>query len=87
MDKGWNQVMFHFNELHEDFFDRLKKAYPSLTPKDLRLCAYLKMNLTTKEMATLMNVSLRGVEASRYRLRKKLDLSSEANLTEFVMGY
>jgi len=43
--------------------------------------------LTTKEMATLMNVSLRGVEASRYRLRKKLDLSSEANLTEFVMGY
>ena len=87
MDEGWDQVMFHFNELHEDFFDRLKKAHPSLTPKDLRLCAYLKMNLTTKEMATLMNVSLRGVEASRYRLRKKMDLPSEENLTEFVMGY
>lgn len=86
-DEGWDQVMYHFNELHEDFFERLKKSYPSLTPKDLKMCAYLKMNLTTKEMASLMNVSIRGVEASRYRLRKKLDLPTEANLTEFIMTY
>lgn len=85
--EGWDQVMFHFNELHENFFDRLRTAYPSLTPKDLRLCAYLKMNLTTKEMATLMNVSSRGVEASRYRLRKKVNLSSDVNLTAFIMSY
>lgn len=87
MDEGWEQVMYHFSELNEGYFDRLKKAFPSLTPKDLKLCAYLKMNLTTKEMATLMNVSLRGVEASRYRLRKKLALESEENLTEFLMGF
>jgi len=86
MDEGWDQVMYHFNELHEDFFERLKKEYPALTPKDLRICAYLKMNLTSKEMASLMNISLRGVEASRYRLRKKMELSSEVNLTEFFMG-
>lgn len=86
-DEGWDQVMYHFRELHEDFFERLKKSYPSLTPKDLKMCAYLKMNLTTKEMASLMNVSIRGVEASRYRLRKKLDLPTEANLTEFIMTY
>lgn len=86
MDEGWDQVMYHFNEMHEDFFDRLKRDYPALTPKDLRICAYLKMNLTSKEMASLMNVSLRGVEASRYRLRKKLDLPSEVNLTEFIMA-
>lgn len=87
IDEGWEQVMYHFNELNEGYFDRLKKEYPSLTPKDLKLCAYLKMNLTTKEMATLMNVSLRGVEASRYRLRKKLELETEENLTEFLMGF
>ena len=85
-DEGWEQAMYHFNELHADFFDRLKAAHPDLTPKDLRICAYLKMNLSSKEMASLMNISLRGVEASRYRLRKKLDLPSEANLTEFLMG-
>lgn len=60
---------------------------PALTSKDLGICAYLKMNLSSKEMASLMNVSLRGVEASRYRLRKKLGLDSEVNLTEFIMGY
>lgn len=85
-DEDWDQAMYHFNELHADFFDRLKTAHPELTPKDLRICAYLKMNLSSKEMASLMNISLRGVEASRYRLRKKLDLSSDANLTEFLMG-
>lgn len=87
IDDGWEQVMYHFNELNEGYFDRLKKQYPSLTPKDMKLCAYLKMNLTTKEMATLMNVSVRGVEASRYRLRKKLELDTDENLTEFLMGF
>lgn len=87
IDEGWEQVMYHFNELNEGYFDRLKKDYPSLTPKDLKLCAYLKMNLTTKEMASLMNVSLRGIEASRYRLRKKLDLETEDNLTAFLMSF
>ncbi|MEN0005684.1 MAG: triple tyrosine motif-containing protein [Bacteroidota bacterium] len=85
-DNNWEQLMFHFNEIHEGFFEELKQKYPALTPKDLRLCAYLKMNLTTKEMASLMSVSLRGVEASRYRLRKKLGLGSEVNLTSFFMG-
>lgn len=86
-DDGWEQLMYHFNETHDGFFDKLKAEFPSLTPKDLRLCAYLKMNLNTKEMASLMNVSVRGVEASRYRLRKKLDLTSDENLTEFFMAF
>lgn len=77
----------HFNELNRDFFIRLKDEYPSLTPKDLKLCAYLKMNLSTKEIATLLNVSVRGVEASRYRLRKKMDLSSDKNITELMLQY
>ncbi len=79
--------MYHFKEVHKGFFDRLKKAYPSITPKDQKMCAYLKMNLSTKEISTLMNVSLRGVEASRYRLRRKLQLSADINLNEFLMKF
>lgn len=86
-DEGWEQVMFHFNQLHREFFERLKTNYPQLTPKDLKMCAYLRMNLSTKEMTSLLNVTTRGVEASRYRLRKKFDLTKEENLTEFLMQF
>lgn len=87
LDQGWDQVMYHFNEVHKGFFDRLKKAYPTITPKDQKMGAYLKMNLTSKEISTLMNVSLRGVEASRYRLRRKLELSPDINLNDFLMKF
>ncbi|MEM6380518.1 MAG: hypothetical protein AAF705_20200, partial [Bacteroidota bacterium] len=87
VDEGWDQLLYHFNELHPSFFDKLKNEHPSLTPKDLKLCAYLKMNLSTKEIANLMNVSIRGIEASRYRLRKRLDLPTDANLNTFFMNY
>ena len=86
-DDAWQQLMYHFNEIHPDFFEQLKINFPLLTPKDLKLAAYLKMNLSTKDMATLMNVSIRGVEASRYRLRKKMDIASDVNLNEFFMKY
>lgn len=86
-DEGWEQVMFHFNQLHREFFERLKTNFPKLTPKDLKMCAYLRMNLSTKEMTSLLNVTTRGVEASRYRLRKKFDLTKEENLTEFLMQF
>jgi DNA-binding CsgD family transcriptional regulator len=87
LDEGWEQFMLHFNELHGDFLKRIKKAYSTLTPKDLKLCGYLRMNLSTKEIASLMNVSVRGVEASRYRIRKKCELESTHNLTEFLMEF
>lgn len=87
LDEGWEQFMLHFNELHGDFLKRIKQAYPALTPKDLKLCGYLRMNLSTKEIASLMNVSIRGVEASRYRIRKKCALESGHNLTEFLMEF
>lgn len=87
LDEGWEQFMLHFNELHGDFLKRIKRNYPTLTPKDLKLCGYLRMNLSTKEIASLMNVSIRGVEASRYRIRKKCQLESGNNLTEFIMEF
>lgn len=85
LDENWEQFETYFDQVHENFFKRLRLKFPELTPKDQKLCAYLRMNLTTKEIAPLLNISVRGVEISRYRLRKKLDLNSEVNLVAFIM--
>ncbi|MER3316660.1 MAG: Two component regulator three Y domain-containing protein [Allomuricauda sp.] len=85
--EDWKRFEVNFKELHQDFFERLLKSYPSLTPKDLKLCAYLKMNLTTKEIAPLMGITVRGVEIHRYRLRKKLDMDSSENLSNFLITF
>ncbi|HRZ74840.1 MAG TPA: LuxR C-terminal-related transcriptional regulator, partial [Flavobacterium sp.] len=68
------------------FVHRLTNLYPSLTSKDIKLCIYLKMNLSSKEIAPLMNISYRGVELHRYRLRKKLNLHSDDNLSNFMIN-
>ncbi len=75
----------NFSEVHEDFFKKLLSTYEDLTPQDLKLAAFLKMNLSTKEIAPLFNISVRGLENKRYRLRKKLNLDNEVNLTEFFI--
>jgi len=85
--EDWRRFEVNFKELHQDFFERLLKSYPSLTPKDLKLCAYLKMNLSTKEIAPLMGITVRGVEIHRYRLRKKLDMDSSDNLSNFLITF
>ncbi len=74
-----------FDEVHEDFMNRLKSRYPALTPTELRLCAFLKMNISTKEIAPLMNISVRGVEICRYRVRKKLGIDRMTNLTSMLI--
>lgn len=85
LDDQWEQFASHFDTVHTDFLSIIKSKYPTLTPNELKLCAYLRMNLSTKEMAQLMNISVRGVEISRYRLRKKLGLPTEMNLFDFLM--
>ncbi|RFZ92126.1 transcriptional regulator [Mucilaginibacter conchicola] len=84
-NRDWNIFENSFNEAHENFFKKLKQDHPDLVPNDLKLCAYLRMNMSSKEMASLLNISLRGVEIRRYRLRKKLNLEHDKNLTEFLM--
>ncbi len=81
----WQNVMKNLKLSQEGFFRKLKNKYPSLTPNDLRLCSYLRMNFTTKEIANLTNISSRAVEIGRYRLRSKLNLSHDTNLTEFLI--
>ncbi|HSV76131.1 MAG TPA: triple tyrosine motif-containing protein [Bacteroidales bacterium] len=86
-DQDWEQFEKLFYQAHENFFQRLKSQYPDLTPSDLRLCAYLRLNLSTKEIAPLLNISVRGVEERRYRLRKRMNLSLDHNLTEYILAF
>ncbi len=87
LDKDWEQFAYHFDQVHSGFLHRLREQFPHITPKDHRLCAYLRMNLSSKEIAPLMNISVRGVEISRYRLRKKLHLDRDTNLNDFMMNF
>lgn len=81
----WKVFEANFERAHEQFMNTLKDNYIDLTPSDLRLCAFLRMNLSSKEIAPLLGISVRGVENHRYRLRKKLNLDADSNLTEFII--
>jgi AraC family chitin signaling transcriptional activator len=82
----WEIFETNLNQIHNEFIINLSKKFPNLTPKDIKLCVYLKMNLSSKEIAPMMNISFRGVELHRYRLRKKLNLSQEENLSKFLLS-
>lgn len=86
-EHDWQVFENNFNQVHEEFIKKLLKKYPNLTPSDVKLAAYLRMNLSTKEIAHLLNITNRSVELKRYRLRKKINLDSETNLGEFMMAY
>jgi len=86
MDDEWENFTKHFDKVHSDFLSKLKDLHPTISPNELKLSAYLRMNLSTKEIAQLMNISARGVEVSRYRLRKKLELQTEVSLFDYLIN-
>jgi len=86
MNDDWERFSLYFDKSNNDFLKTLKESFPLLTPSDLKLCAYLRLNLSTKAIADLLNLSIRGVESSRYRLRKKLSISNETSLSDFLGG-
>jgi DNA-binding CsgD family transcriptional regulator len=81
----WKLFEEAFNNADKDFLKLIKEKHPVLTPNDLRLCAYLRLNLSSKEIAPLLNISPRSVEVKRYRLRKKMDLPHEFSLTNYIL--
>ncbi len=83
----WELFEQSFNQIHKEFFDKLKDKYPLLSQKDLKICAFIKMDIPTKEIAPLLNISARGVETHRYRLKKKLQLDKIVSLNEFLMNF
>ncbi len=85
-NSDWETFQEAFNNTDREFLNKLKAAHPSLTPHDLRLCTYLRLNLTSKEIAPLLNISSRSVEIKRYRLRKKMNLEHENSLVEYILS-
>jgi len=82
----WQIFEKNLMKSHEEFVHKITQRFPNLTSKDIKLCIYLRMNLASKEIAPLMNISYRGVELHRYRLRKKMGISKEDNLTTFMIN-
>jgi PAS domain S-box-containing protein len=81
---SWEDFKFHFEKVHQGFFARLKEKFPKLTVKDQRLCGYLHLGLSTKELAGLLNITTESAEIGRIRLRKKLGLTRDQNLNSFL---
>ncbi|MDG1803539.1 triple tyrosine motif-containing protein [Flavicella sp.] len=81
----WKLFQEAFNNADKDFLTKVKDKYPELTPNDLRLCAYLRLNLSSKEIAPLLNISHKSVEIKRYRLRKKMGLAKKDNLIHHIL--
>jgi AraC family transcriptional regulator, chitin signaling transcriptional activator len=82
----WEVFEEAFNKTDRDFLKKIKEAHTSLTPNDLKLCVYLRLNLSSKEIAPMLNISPQSVEIKRFRLRKKLELDHEQNLTEYILN-
>jgi PAS domain S-box-containing protein len=81
---NWEDFALHFEKVHPGFFTSLKGRYPSLTSKDQRICAYIRLGLSTKEIAGLINITPESAEIGRIRLRKKLQLDRQINLSSFL---
>lgn len=86
-DNNWKRFEENFDLVYENYLKRLGESYPNLNTSDKRLCAYLKMDLSSKDIAPLLNMSVRSIEMNRYRLRKKMDLDRDVNLSEFLQRF
>ena len=85
--ENWKIFQENFDLIHKQFFRHLREKYPILTATDLKFCAYLRLNLTTKEIAEITGLSVRGVEGARYRLRKKFGLKENDDLVSFLVDF
>ncbi|MEM7373616.1 MAG: hypothetical protein AAF587_33640 [Bacteroidota bacterium] len=86
IDQNWEEFNRQFREIHKGFLSHLKQEYPKLTAGDLRLCALLKLNLSTNEIAALQGIAANSVRITSYRIRKKMGLPKGTKLSEFLMS-
>jgi DNA-binding CsgD family transcriptional regulator len=86
-EKSWEQFTLYFDQINQNFTTELLKKHPTLTQNDLRMCTLTRLNMSNKEMAALLNISVLGIEKSRYRLKKRLNLSVEEDLDEYLRAF
>jgi tetratricopeptide (TPR) repeat protein len=87
LDRDWENFKLHFEEVHQEFFQKLLRDFPDLNAGDLKLCALMKLNMDTKEIATVIDISPESIKVARHRLRKKLNIATEQSLSSFLAGY
>jgi DNA-binding CsgD family transcriptional regulator len=86
-DKNWKRFEENFDLVYENYLKRLGESYPELNMSDKKICAYIKMDLSSKDMAPLLNMSVRSIETNRYRIRQKLSLGRDVNLSDFLQKF
>ena len=86
LDADWKKFQLHFKEVHPDFFTKLNKQFPDLSAKQLRHCAYIKLGLSSKETAQLLNLAPKSIEMARYRLKKKMNFGTGDRFYEFILS-
>jgi DNA-binding CsgD family transcriptional regulator len=82
----WSDFDRYFESINKNFYTRLKQTYPEISANDLKVCALIKLNMSIKEMSSILNISPDSVKTARYRLRKKLQLTADENLTDFILS-
>lgn len=85
-DEEWQHFQLHFNKVHPNFFDNIRRRFPLLTENDIRLCAYIKIGLKTKEIATINHISCDSVKTNRYRLKKRMNLPNDMDIEDVLMN-
>jgi DNA-binding CsgD family transcriptional regulator len=83
--KIWDEFELRFKEVHSDFYDALSQSFPNLTPNEIKLCAFLRLNMSTKEISSITHQSVKSINMARFRLRKKLDMDRDENLVAFLV--
>ena len=86
-DKSWKEFETHFSQVHSDFYQKLHEKFPDITLNERKLCAFLRLNMTTKDIASITHQSVHSINVARTRLRRKMNLAnSEENLVSFLMS-
>jgi tetratricopeptide (TPR) repeat protein/DNA-binding CsgD family transcriptional regulator len=82
----WGEFEMRFQQVHDDFYDRLKEHYPDLTPNEKKICAFLRLNMTTKDISSITFQSVKSIQVARTRLRKKMNMTRDENLISYLQG-
>ncbi len=83
-EEDWEEFKLRFEKVHQSFFDNLTEKYPQLSANDLRLCSFIKLNLNSKQIASLLNIAPSSVDISKYRLKKKMGLGKDDSLIKII---
>jgi len=86
-DKGWKEFELRFTQTHRDFYDALHHRFPDLTPNERKLCAFLRLNMSSKDIASITHQSVHSINVARTRMRKKLGIGgTDENLVSFLQS-